>query len=555
MRPMIIQVAPEVPASFTSTRNANDSNTLKWVNTAASASGFVIQRAKDTAFTKELRTMTINPSVTANSQLAPGSLGSYTDTTPDPTVPAYYRMASSKLFNNQVVSNGILNSAWTSTITEAPTLAPLGSLSPTSLVFRTTALKSTSSSQILTLFNNGTAPMTIAGKPTLSGAAANDFVVTTGCPASMAAHSSCAIDVSFAPTAASAPNGRKALLTVSTNDKLHSTLTASLSGTGTALKISASTLTFNSVLLNATATQTFTLHNVGIAPLTFAGTRIEIAPATGDYTTTNNCTLNTIPVTGCTVKVAFSPIVTGVHTGTLSVSTTDPAGVQTVALSGTGVSSLLVLSHTTLSFTSNQGIESAAEIVTISNSGGTPLQLASIKLGGVTPAAFGIVPGVVGACVTGASTLAIGAHCTATIHFLPTALQSALTQPLSALLTVTPAAGSGVSQSVALTGHTTIPAIVTTPAGLTFTRLNATTVQSIKLTSSGTGPLSITNVSVSGTPGEFKVTNSCPASVPSGSSCNIGVTYTPTSTGAKSATLTITTVAPATSPKITLIGN
>lgn len=555
MRPMIIQVAPEVPDNFTSTRNVNETNTLKWVNTAASASGFVIQRATDTAFTKGLHTMTINPSVTAHSQLAPGSLGSYTDTTPDPTVPAYYRMASSKLFNNQVVSNGILNSAWTSTITEAPTLAPLGNLSPTGLLFRTTVLKSTASTQILTLFNNGTAPMTIAGKPTLSGVAANDFVVATGCPTSMAAHSSCNIDVSFAPTAASAPNGRKALLTVSTNDKLHPTLTASLSGTGTALKISASTLAFNSVLLNATATQTFTLHNVGTAPLTFAGTRIQIAPATGDYTTTNNCTLNTIPVGGCTVRVIFSPIAIGIHTGTLSVNTTDPAGVQTVALSGTGVSSLLVLSHTTLSFTSNQGIESAAEVVTISNTGGAPLNLASIKLGGVTPAAFGIVPGAVGACPTGASTLAVGAHCTATIDFLPTVSQSALIQPLSASLIVTPAAGSGVSQSVVLIGHTTIPAIATTPAGLTFTRLNAATVQSIKVTSSGTGPLSITSVVVSGTPGEFKLTNNCPVSVPSGSSCNIGVTYTPTSTGPKSATLTITTVAPAGSPQINLIGN
>ncbi|MBZ5680458.1 MAG: choice-of-anchor D domain-containing protein [Acidobacteriia bacterium] len=61
----------------------------------------------------------------------------------------------------------------------------------------------------------------------------------------------------------------------------------------------------------------------------------------------------------------------------------------------------------------------------------------------------------------------------------------------------------------------------------------------------GTVPLAVSQVSATG---DFAATNFCPPSVAAGSTCNIGVTFTPTATGARTGTLTITD-SDATSPQ------
>jgi len=53
--------------------------------------------------------------------------------------------------------------------------------------------------------------------------------------------------------------------------------------------------------------------------------------------------------------------------------------------------------------------------------------------------------------------------------------------------------------------------------------------------------LTIASVGFTGTnPGDFGQTNNCGASVAAGGSCTINVTFTPTATGSRSATLTVT---------------
>jgi len=53
--------------------------------------------------------------------------------------------------------------------------------------------------------------------------------------------------------------------------------------------------------------------------------------------------------------------------------------------------------------------------------------------------------------------------------------------------------------------------------------------------------LTITSIGFTGTnPGDFGQTNNCGASVAAGGSCTINVTFTPTATGSRSATLTVT---------------
>jgi uncharacterized membrane protein len=65
-------------------------------------------------------------------------------------------------------------------------------------------------------------------------------------------------------------------------------------------------------------------------------------------------------------------------------------------------------------------------------------------------------------------------------------------------------------------------------------------VQSVTLTNSGNAALSITGISVAGTnPGDFRQTNSCGSSLVAGGNCSIDLTFTPTATGSRSATLSV----------------
>jgi len=104
-------------------------------------------------------------------------------------------------------------------------------------------------------------------------------------------------------------------------------------------------------------------------------------------------------------------------------------------------------------------------------------------------------------------------------------------------------AGCGGGGGVVSTGPPPTPSATISPSSLTFSSENQGTtssVQSLMLTNSGNATLNITAVSVGGTnPSDFRQTNSCGSSIVAGGNCSIGVTFTPTATGPRSATLSI----------------
>jgi endoglucanase Acf2 len=101
--------------------------------------------------------------------------------------------------------------------------APSATLSANTLAFGNQNVGTTSAAKTLTLTNNGPGVLTIGGV-----AVTGDFSQTNNCGTSLAANASCAINVSFKPTAAGARTGT---LTVSDNAS-NSPQTAALSGTG-----------------------------------------------------------------------------------------------------------------------------------------------------------------------------------------------------------------------------------------------------------------------------------------------------------------------------------
>jgi hypothetical protein len=167
-----------------------------------------------------------------------------------------------------------------------------------------------------------------------------------------------------------------------------------------------SALNFGSVATGATSpAQTVTVSNP-----TGSAASVTAVSASGDFARTNTCGTS-IPAHGsCTVGVTFKPTATGARTGTLTVTaggTTD-----TVALSGTGTAPGPVLNAApaALSFASTVvGSSTAAQTVTLTNSGTTAATVSAVSATGDF------------AQTNTCGTVAVGASCTVSVTFRPTA--------------------------------------------------------------------------------------------------------------------------------------
>ena len=128
---------------------------------------------------------------------------------------------------------------------------------------------------------------------------------------------------------------------------------------------------------SASAAETVTLTNTGTAALTL--TSIAVA---GDFARTTDCPLSPDALAAgapCTISVTFTPAANGPRTGQLTVTAETPASPYIVDLTGTGISPVVSLFPTGLSFGEQLvGSTSAARTVTLSNAGSGPLNITSI---------------------------------------------------------------------------------------------------------------------------------------------------------------------------------
>ncbi|WP_348261572.1 choice-of-anchor D domain-containing protein [Telmatobacter sp. DSM 110680] len=206
---------------------------------------------------------------------------------------------------------------------------------PANLTFASQSVGIASGSQAVTLTNTGTGALTISRI-----AATGDFAETNNCGSSLPSGSSCAVTVTFTPTATGNRTGQ---LTISDNATAGSQ-TVSLSGTGAAsaytysASVTPASLTFAAQGLQITsAAQTVTLTNTGTGALT-----ISSITAQGDFAETNNCGASIAAGAACSVNVTFTPTASGSRGGQLTISDNATAGPQTVALSGAGTSPISV---------------------------------------------------------------------------------------------------------------------------------------------------------------------------------------------------------------------
>jgi parallel beta-helix repeat protein len=350
-------------------------------------------------------------------------------------------------------------------ISGGPTLGA----SPSSVAFGTQNVGSTSGAQTVTLQNSGTSAVT-----GVSVSVSGDFAQTNGCGTAIAAGASCTVSVTFHPTAGGARSGSLSVASSAVN----SPTTVALSGTGATSStnlalgkpITASSYVQNYVPANAndgntstyweSANNAFpqwiqvdlgngaTIGSIGLAlpPSTSWGARTQTIAVSGS----NDGTTFTTLVGAATY--AFDPAVNN-NTVTIPVSATTrylrltftgntgwPAGqlseFQAFGPGGTTPTAVLSATPSSLAFGSQAvGTTSAAQTVTVKNTGTAAAAISSVAAGGDFAQTN-----------TCGSSLAAGASCTASVTFTPSASGAR-----SGSLTVTSTATNSPTQ-VSLTG-------------------------------------------------------------------------------------------------------
>jgi len=315
---------------------------------------------------------------------------------------------------------------------------------------------------------------------------------------------------------------------------------------GAALSVSASSLTFDFQYLNtASNAQTITLLSVGGKPLPI--TSIALGGTNPlQFVQTNDCGASLAPGVSCTIQVSFKPTTVGAKVATLSVTAGDGAGVKTVSLSGTGTGARYTASATSLAF-GNQAVKtvSIAKTIRLNSTGVRAVPITSIALAGPNPHQFKQTNN----CGT---SLAAGASCAINVTYNPT-----VTGLKTATLVVTAGDGAG-TKTAALSGTGVIAAYTAAPSSLAFGNepLNlASSAKTVTVNNTGAAALPITSIVLGGTnPLQFAQTNNCGTSLAVGASCAIKVTFKPTTTGSKVATLTLAVGGGASNKVVSLSG-
>jgi hypothetical protein len=220
----------------------------------------------------------------------------------------------------------------------SPVNGPALSISPQTINFGNEGEGYPSGATVVTLANEGSQPLDIS-----SIAASAQFSQTNNCPPSLTAGGgSCAVNVTFTPTAIAAANGT---LTVDDNAP-GSPQTVSLTGTGVAaapaVTFSPTTLTFGSQVVGTTSPpQVVTLTNTGSTALTI--TKVAV---TGSFAENDNCKTTLEPQQSCQISVTYTPTETSsssssgkTNTNLGAVTVTDNAkpSTQSVSVSGTAI--------------------------------------------------------------------------------------------------------------------------------------------------------------------------------------------------------------------------
>lgn len=313
------------------------------------------------------------------------------------------------------------------TLTDGYTYAmPAFSAAPDPDAFGDVRVSITSANQPITVTNTGVVDLVFpADAVTLGGLDPGEFAIDEDrcSDQSLAPTQSCVMDVTFTPTSA----GAKSATLDFTDNADDSPQSVALTGAGvqSAVGLSATGLTFGEQLIGTgSGAQTLTVTNTGTAVLTFPAGGVSLSGTDSSQFAlgSDTCTAQSVAVADtCTVSVTFTPATAGGKSAALSLISDAPSSPDVVALTGAGTTATtqpaVGLSPNGLTFGDQSvGTASAAQAVTVTNTGGAPLVFAA---GGVTlagsPKYF-----TISADNCAGQTVAPGGTCSTLVRFTPT---------------------------------------------------------------------------------------------------------------------------------------
>jgi hypothetical protein len=420
---------------------------------------------------------------------------------------------------------------WQTPLWTASTGLTTATASPASLTFASQAFGTASNPQTVTLQNTGSLALT----PTAI-AMTGDFSETGNCVnAVVGAGASCTIQVTFTPAATGSRTGQ---MTIDANVS-GGQLTVALSGTGAAagaVTLSPAGIDFDPSPGQSSSSPpvevgtTSGLFQVEAGNSGSTPVAITNIAATGPFAIVSNaCGTSTLAaLSDCQIQLIFTPTQRGAATGTLTL--TDGAGTQTVALSGFGwaAPSDSTLPATLPSFGGVAvGQLSTAQTLPLTNGGDMALTGIAITVRGAFTESDNC-----------GAQLAGGASCAISVVYAPSQLgaQAGTLTVADALRTQTVAlSGTGVQP----------PAIGVSPSSLSFAAQQvgvASPALTLTVTNTGGAPMANVGFQITGqAAGSFSIgSTTCGATLANGSSCTAQVIFTPAAAGGSAATLTVT---------------
>ena len=435
--------------------------------------------------------------------------------------------------------------------------------------FGNVVLGSGGSAVVFTVENPGTADLHLTGTPkvAVSGTDAGMFVVGAQPVSPIAPAGSRTFTITFTPTSA---GPKTATVTIANDDLNENPYTITLTGTGITPEIdvrqdstaipSGGSHSFGSLMVGSTSGAiTFTIDNPGTADLHLTGTPKVAVSGTGAgmFVVGAQPVSPIAPAGSSTFTITFTPTSAGPKTATVTIANDDlNENPYTITLTGTGITpEINVRKDTTVIPSSGSygfgnvvlGSGGSAVVFTVENLGTADLHLEGapeVAIGGADVGMF-----VVGAQPV--SPIAPAGSSTFTITFTPTSAG-----PKTATVTIANDDLNENPYTITLTGTGVTPEINVKQGAtnlLDGTGIHAFgdiliggssglitfTIQNV-----GTSNLQLTGtprVEIFGTDAGLFVVGAQPVSpiVPAGSS-TFTITFTPTSTGAKTATVIIT---------------
>jgi hypothetical protein len=410
-------------------------------------------------------------------------------------------------------------------------------ISTDSLMFPNQAVNSKSPAQTVTLSNLSSSPLAIHPFTIASG-----FAQTNNCGTQLAAGASCAINVTFSPKSQTTYSGNLNIIYGSKKTTQAVSLTGTTKGSGQ-VKFSVSSLSFgNQVYLKPSARQNVTITNVGTALMNISSMAVAGANP-NDFTATTTCGPTLAVKQSCTISVSFSPTALGKRAASVTVTDDAAGSTQSFTLAGNGTTAISYTPASLPAFgTTAIGSTSTGKSVTVTNLSTATLKVAGISLNGANPADF------IQANSCGQS-LAGGASCTVTVQFAPKAAGAR-----AATLSINDS-DPGSPQTISLSGTGSAISVSRKTMGFGSIKVGNSSGKAVTVTNLGKAPVSVTSIAVSGTnAANFPQTNNCGTSIAGGATCTITVKFTPSATGARSATLTIKDADPTSPQTVTLTG-